>query len=150
MAFSQIAEHRVLGVLFGASLLAALASCAGAGESTQRYQADVLSQPVPIGAPTEFTVRLVDASTGRPVPGATITGARVEMTHPHFAHEGSGAGAMTTEMGRGNARFAGSAGPGLYRLSADLSMPGTWKVDLSAKIPGERQLVQQTTELEAR
>lgn len=150
MAFFQFAEQRIVGALFGASLLAALASCAGAGESTQRYQADVLGQPVPAGARTVFTVRLADASTGRPVQGATITSARVEMTHPHFAHESSGAGAMTTEMGRGDAQFTGSAGPGLYRLTADVSMPGTWKVGLSAKIPGERQLFQQTIEFEAR
>lgn len=150
MVFFQFAEQRTLGVLFSSFLLAALASCAGDRESTQRYQVDVLGQPVPVGAPTEFTVKLADASTGRPVQGAKITSARVEMTHPHFAHEGSGAGAMKTTMGRGDAQFVGSAGPGLYRLMADVSMPGTLKVDLSANIPGKRQLIQETVELEAR
>lgn len=64
MVFFQFAEQRTLGVLFSSFLLAALASCAGDRESTQRYQVDVLGQPVPVGAPTEFTVKLADASTG--------------------------------------------------------------------------------------
>jgi hypothetical protein len=50
-----------LSLLFGASLLLPLASCAGAGESSQRYQFDVLNQPVPAGAHTELTVKLTDA-----------------------------------------------------------------------------------------
>lgn len=71
MVFFQFAEQRTLGVLFSSFLLAALASCAGDRESTQRYQVDVLGQPVPVGAPTEFTVKLIsrrlhrEASAGR-------------------------------------------------------------------------------------
>ena len=82
-----------LGLLIGASLLAALplASCAGAGEGSQRYRFDVLDQPVPVGAHTELTVKLTDASTGQPVQGATIAGAGLEMT-PASAAQGLASG----------------------------------------------------------
>src|SRR5512134_2966130 len=87
-----------LGLFFGAFLLVALASCAGAGEGSQRYRFDVLDQPVPVGAHTELTVKLTDASTGQPVQGATIAGAGLEMTHVHPPHKGSPPGGMTTTM----------------------------------------------------
>ena len=123
-----------LGLLIGASLLAALplASCAGAGEGSQRYRFDVLDQPVPVGAHTELTVKLTDASTGQPVQGATIAGAGLEMTHVHPPHKG-----------------VGSSGPGLYQLMSDVSMPGKWKLDLSANIPGETKPVGETVTFEA-
>ena len=139
-----------LGLLFGASLLAALplASCAGAGESSQGYRFDVLDQPVPTGAHTGLTVKLTNVSTGQPVQGATITGAGLEMTHPHYAHKGVSPGAVTTTMS-GEVKFVGSSGPGLYQMMADVSMPGTWKLDISATIPGETELVRETVKFDA-
>jgi hypothetical protein len=88
------------GRFIGAFLLAALplASCAGAGEGSQRYRFDVLDQPVPVGAHTKLTVKLTDASAGQPVQGATIAGAGLEMTHVHPPHKGSSPGGMTTTM----------------------------------------------------
>jgi hypothetical protein len=117
----QIRHSLKLGALalfFGASLLAALplASYAGAGESSQRYRFDVLDQPVPVGAHTELTIKLTDASTGQAVQGATITGAGLEMTHPHPPHKGTLPGGMTTTM-TGEVKFVGSSGPG--SLSVD-------------------------------
>ena len=137
-----------LGRLIGASLLAALplASCAGTGESSQGYRFDILDQPVPAGAHTELTVKLTDASTGQPVQGATITGGGLEMTHPHYAHKG--VSPMRTTM-TGDVKFVGSSGPGLYQLMADVSMPGTWKLDISANIPGETKPVRETVKFEA-
>ena len=139
-----------LGLLIGASLLAALplASCAGAGEGSQRYRFDVLDQPVPVGAHTELTVKLTDASTGQPVQGATIAGAGLEMTHMHPPHKASPPGGMTTTM-EGDVKFVGSSGPGLYQLMSDVSMPGKWKLDLSANIPGETKPVRETVTFEA-
>ena len=139
-----------LGLLIGACFLAALplASCASAGESSQRYQFDVLDQPVPVGAHTELTIKLTDASTGQPVQGATITGAGLEMTHMHPPHKGSPPGGMTTTM-EGDVKFVGSSGPGLYQLMADVSMQGKWKLDLSTNIPGEIKPVLETVKFEA-
>jgi len=138
-----------LGLLFGASLLAALplASCAGAGESSQGYRLDVLDQPVPTGAHTGLTVKLTNVSTGQPVQGATITGAGLEMTHPHFAHKGAPT-SVTTTM-NGDVKFVGSSAPGLYQLMADVSMPGKWELDISANIPGEAEPVRETVKFDA-
>lgn len=149
----QIRHSLKLGALalfLSASLLAALplASCAGAGESSQRYRFDVLDQPVPAGAHTELTIKLTDASTGQPVQGATITGAGLEMTHPHPPHKGTLPGGMATTM-TGEVKFIGSSGPGLYQLMADVSMPGKWKLDLSANVPGETTPVHDTVKFEA-
>jgi len=136
-----------LGRLIGASLLAALplASCAGTGESSQGYRFDILDQPVPAGAHTELTVKLTDASTGQPVQGATITGGGLEMTHAQQPYKGS----PTTRTMSGDVKFVGSSGPGLYQLMAEVSMPGTWKLDISANIPGETKPVRETVKFEA-
>jgi YtkA-like protein len=137
-----------LGLLFGAFLLAALASCAGAGESQQRYRFDVLDQPVPVGAHRELTVKITDASTGQPVQGATLTGfGDIEMAHMRLQHKGSPTGGMTTMSG--DVKFIGSSGPGLYQLMADVSMPGKWKLDLSANIPGETKPIVNTVKFQA-
>lgn len=141
---------RALALSLSASLFAALplASYAGAGESSQRYRFDVLDQPVPVGAHTELTIKLTDASTGQAVQGATITGAGLEMTHPHPPHKGTLPGGMATTM-TGEVKFIGSSGPGLYQLMADVSMPGKWKLDVSANVPGETTPVHDTVKFEA-
>jgi hypothetical protein len=150
MKFRHSLKTGALGLWIGAFLLAALplASCAGAGERSQGYRFDVLDQPVPVGAHTELTVKLTDASTGQPVQGATITGAGLEMTMTHPPHKGSPPGGMTTTM-TGDVKFVRSSGPGLYQLMADVSMPGKWKLDLSANVPGETKPVRETVNFEA-
>jgi hypothetical protein len=137
-----------LGLFFGAFLLVALASCAGAGERSQRYRFDVLDQPVPVGAHTELTVKLIDASTGQPVQGATIAGSSLKMTHLRRSAKGPSPGRMMTAVS-GDVSFMGSPGPGLYQLMADVSMPGKWKLDLSANVPGETEPVIDTVKFEA-
>ena len=140
------------GLLLAASLLGAmpLASCTGAGESSQRYRFDVLNQPVPVGAHTELTIKLTDTTSGQPVQGATISSAGLEMTHKHPSHKGSlPPGWMTTTVS-GDVTFIGSFGPGLYQVMADISTPGTWKLDLSANVPGEMKPIREIIKIEAR
>ena len=150
MVLSPSAKSRALRFLVGASLLVALpvASCAGAGDSSRGYRLEVLDQPVAVGAHTKLTVKLTDASTGQLVQGATITGAGLEMAHVRAAHKGTPSGMTTTTM-IGDVKFLGSSGPGLYQLMADVSMPGKWKLDLSANIPGETNPVVNTVKFQA-
>ena len=61
----------------------------------------------------------------------------------HPPHKGTLPGGMTTEMG-GEVKFLNSPAPGLYRLMADVSMPGKWRLDLSATVPGEPEPVSGT------
>jgi hypothetical protein len=150
MQLPYLLKPGALGLLFGAFLLATslLASSASAAETSQGYRFDVLDQPVPVGAHTELTIKITDASTGQPIQGATITGGGLEMTHVHPPHKGSPPGGMTTRMG-GDVKFVGSSGPGLYQLMADVSMPGKWQLNISAKIPGETKPVQETVKFDA-
>lgn len=55
---------------------------------------------------------------------------------PHPPHKGTMPVGMSTEM-TGDVKPMGSPAPGLYRLMGDISMPGTWKLDLTATVPGE-------------
>ena len=61
---------------------------------------------------------------------------------PHYAHKG--ATPMSTTMG-GEVKPVGAPSPGLYRLMGDVSMPGTWQLDIVATVPGEAQPVEGTT-----
>ena len=129
-----------LGVLTAA--LIAVSSLAHAADRSKEYRFEVVDQPVAVGAHSEFNVRLVRTSTGQPVEDATITRSRLEMTMPHYAHKG--ATPMSTTMG-GEVKPVGAPSPGLYRLMGDVSMPGTWQLDIVATVPGEAQPVEGTT-----
>lgn len=137
-------QSRVVGVLTAA--LISVSSLAHAAEPSKEYRLDVVDQPVAVGAHSEFNVTLLRTSTKQPVEGATITGGRLEMTMPHSAHKGPTP--MSTKMG-GEVKPLGTPSPGLYRLMGDVSMPGTWKLDIVATVPGEAQPVKGTATFKA-
>jgi hypothetical protein len=93
-------------------------------------------------------VKLTQISTGRPVENAEITRSRLEMTMTHSPHKSAVPGPMTTKMG-GEVKLPGTSAPGVYRLMGDVSMPGTWRLDLAATVPGEAQPVEGTTTFKA-
>lgn len=133
-----------LGMLAAALISFSSAACA-AGRS-QDYRFEVVDQPVAVSAHSEFNVKLTNTSTGQPVEDATITKSRLEMTMPHTAHKGPMP--MSTEMG-GEVKPLGTPSPGLYRLMGDVSMPGTWKLNIVATVPGEAQPVEGTATFKA-
>jgi len=128
---------QALGIL--AAALISLSSAAHAANRSHDYRFEVLNQPVAVSAHSEFNVKLTKTSTGQPVENAKITRSRLEMTMAHSAHKGTMP--MTTKMG-GEVQVVGTPSPGVYRFMGDVSMPGTWKLDIVAAIPGEAQPVE--------
>lgn len=137
-------QSPVVGVLTAA--LISVSSLAHAADRSKEYRLEVVDQPVAVSAHSEFNITLLRTSTKQPVEGATITGGRLEMTMPHSAHKGPMP--MSTKMG-GEIKPVGTPSPGLYRLLGDVSMPGTWKLDIVATVPGEAQPVETTATFKA-
>lgn len=133
----QYPGRTALGML--AASLISFSSIAHAGGGSQDYRFDVVEQPVAVSAHSEFNVKLTKTSTGQPVENAKITRSRLEMTMAHSAHKGPMP--MTTKMG-GEVQVVGTPSPGVYRFMGDVSMPGTWNLDIVAAIPGEAQPVE--------
>lgn len=135
---------KALGLI--AAALISFSPAAHAADRSQDYRFDVVDQPVAVSAHSEFTVKLTKTSTGQPVENAQITRSRVEMTMPHYAHKGPMP--MSTGMS-GDVKPLGMPSPGLYRLMGDVSMPGTWKLDIVAAVPGEAKPVEGTATFKA-
>lgn len=126
-----------LGML--AAILISFSYAAHAVDRSQDYRLEVVDQPVAVSAHSEFNVKLTKTATGQPVENAKITRSRLEMTMAHSAHKGPMP--MSTKMG-GEVQVVGTPSPGVYRFMGDVSMPGTWKLDIVAAIPGEAQPVE--------
>lgn len=134
-------RRQALGLI--AAALISFSAAAHAAAQSREYRFEVVDQPVAVSAHSEFNVKLTKTSTGQPVENATITRSRLEMTMTHPPHKSPTPGPMTTKMG-GEVKLLGSPSPGLYRLMGDVSMPGTWKLDVVATIPGETQPIEGT------
>jgi hypothetical protein len=128
------------------ALVSVIVACTSAKSPDYRF--DVVDQPVAVGAHSEFDVRLTEVSTGRTVDKATIASSALEMTHyrPSTTKGMPPGGVMPMT---GDVKFLGPDGPGLYRFMGDVSMPGTWKLIVSANIPGESEPVDGTATFEA-
>jgi hypothetical protein len=136
---------RRTGIVFPVvALVFLIAACASTESPAYRF--DVVDQPVPVSAQSEFDLRLTEASPGRPVSNATIDDSSLAMTH--YRPSGKARGNVTTPM-RGEVKFIGPDGPGLYRFMGDVSMPGTWKLKVSANVPGKSEPVTGTTSFKA-
>jgi hypothetical protein len=129
-----------------AAALISFSSAAHAADRSHDYQFEVLDQPATVSAHSEFNVKLTKTSTGQPVENAIITRSRLEMTMAHSAHKGPMP--MSTKMG-GETKVVGTPSPGVYRFMGDVSMPGTWKLDIVATVPGEAQPVEGTVTFKA-
>jgi hypothetical protein len=51
---------------------------------------------------------------------------------------------------QGEVKYIAATGPGLYRFTGDVSMPGTWKLTVSANVPGKSEPVVGTAKFQAR
>ncbi len=89
------------------------------------YRFEVVDTPVASPGKTAMTVRLVDASDGRPVDGATIVKATTDMGPAGMAEMSGG----VTPLGADH--------PGLFRFLVETGMAGKWELVLTAKVPGE-------------
>jgi hypothetical protein len=141
-------DHRIRRKISAFSVVAfvsLIAACASAKSSDYRF--DVVDQPVAVGAHSEFDVRLTKVSTGQTVDKATIASTTLEMTHYRPSAKGAPGGVRMPMAG--DVKFLRSAGPGLYRFMGDVSMPGIWKLTVSASVPGESEPVDGTATFEA-
>ena len=94
------------------------------------YEFQPINDDVKNGAGSELAVRLIQKTTGKPVPGAVLFRTRLDMAPDNMAE-------MT-------AKHVGmpSTEPGVYRFKADLTMAGGWAFRVMAKVPGEKDTVQ--------
>ena len=123
-----------LAALVGVALLAA-ASIASA--DIRNYEFQLVDQTIKAGPDKVITVRLINKTTGKPVPDAVIFATRLDMA-PDGMQE------MATKV----TQMPGSE-PGIYRFKASLSMAGGWQLSLGAKVQGETGTVESKLVLKA-
>jgi hypothetical protein len=115
---------------FARAAVVALFGLAIAGPKTafadiKDYEFQLVQPTVQVGNDREFTVRLLNKKTGKPVADAVIFATRLDMA-PDAMEE------MVTKV------TPVSAGePGSYSFKARFSMEGRWQLSLGAKVQGE-------------
>ena len=96
----------------------------------KNYEFQLVQPTVKAGADRIVTVRLVDKTTGKAVPGAVIFATRLDMA-PDGMQE------MATKV----TAMPGTE-PGTYRFKATFGMAGRWQLSLGAKVQGETGTVE--------
>ena len=94
------------------------------------YEFQLVQPTVPVGPESVISVRLVNKTTGKPVPDAVIFATRLDMAPDAMAEMIT----KVTPMPGGE--------PGVYRFRANLSMEGRWQLSLGAKVQGETGTVE--------
>ena len=94
------------------------------------YEFQLVDQTVQAGPDKTVTVRLINKTTGKPVPGAVIFATRLDMA-PDGMQE------MATKI----APMPGGE-PGTYKFKATFGMAGRWQLSLGAKVQGETGTVE--------
>jgi hypothetical protein len=121
---------------YARALQAALIGLVMAGSATiaradiKDYEFQLVDQTVQAGPDKTITVRLVNKTTGKPVPGAVIFAVRLDMA-PDGMQE------MATKI----AAVPGGE-PGTYKFKATFGMAGRWQLSLGAKVQGETGTVE--------
>jgi len=94
------------------------------------YEFQLVEPTVQAGPDKTIAVRLVNKTTGKPVPDAVIFATRLDMA-PDGMQE------MVTKI----APMPGGE-PGTYRFKASFGMAGRWQLSLGAKVQGETGTVE--------
>ena len=110
--------------------LAVIGSAGIAQADIKDYEFLLVDQTVQAGPDKTITVRLINKTTGQPVPGAVIFATRLDMA-PDGMQE------MMTKIVP-----VPGAEPGTYKFKANLSMAGHWQLSLGAKVQGETGTVE--------
>ena len=114
-------------LIFSGLAIAAVQSPALA--APQDYHFDLDGQPTKSGKAMIVKIRLTHMPDGKPVSGAIITQAKLDMGPEGMAEMGAPANASAT------------AEPGVYQVDTQLSMGGKWALTLAAKVQGETETV---------
>ncbi len=125
------------------ALQAALIGIAITGSATlaradiKDYEFQLVDRTIKAGSDRIITVRLINKTTGKPVPDAVIFATRLDMA-PDGMQE------MATKV----TPMPGTE-PGTYRFKANLTMAGGWQLSLGAKVQGETGTVENKLVLKA-
>jgi hypothetical protein len=95
------------------------------------YEFKLVEPTIAVGKDKIVTVRLVNKTTGKPVPGAVIFATRLDMAP-------DGMPEMATKI----ALEPATTEPGSYRFKATFGMEGRWQLSLGAKVQGETGTVE--------
>lgn len=121
------------------ALTGAVLTCAAtvALADVKNYEFRLVEPTVKAGPDQTIAVRLVDKTTGKPVPNAVIFATRLDMA-PDAMQE------MATKV----TPLPGTE-PGTYRFEATFGMAGRWQLSLGAKVQGETGTVESKLVIQA-
>ena len=103
----------------------------------RNYEFKLVEPTVKAGPDKTIAVRLVDKTTGKPVPDAIIFATRLDMA-PDAMQE------MVTKI-----EPVPGAEPGTYKFKATFGMAGRWQLSLGAKVQGETGTVENKLVIQA-
>jgi YtkA-like len=135
-AHQDIEDCNMKSYTYARAFQAALVGIAMTGSATlaradiKDYEFRLVDQAIKAGPDRIITVRLINKTTGKPVPDAVIFATRLDMA-PDGMQE------MATKV----TPMPGTE-PGTYRFKATLSMAGGWQLSLGAKVQGETGTVE--------
>ena len=121
--YTRAVRAALIGIAMTGSVTAARADI-------KAYEFQLVDQTVKAGPDKIVTVRLVNKTTGKPVPDAVIFATRLDMA-PDGMQE------MATKIVP-----APGAEPGSYKFKATFGMAGRWQLSLGAKVQGETGTVE--------
>jgi hypothetical protein len=142
-ADQDIEDIEMKTIHFPRALRAALISVAMTGTATaafadvKNYEFQLIQPTIKAGPDKTIIVKLIDKTTGKPVPDAVIFATRLDMA-PDGMQE------MATKV----TAMPGTE-PGTYRFKATLGMAGRWQLSLGAKVQGETGTVESKLVIQA-
>ena len=121
------------------ALIGAALTCAASAAlaDIKNYEFKLVEPTVKVGPDKTIAVRLVDKTTGKPVPDAVIFATRLDMA-PDAMQE------MVTKV----TPLPGTE-PGTYRFKATFGMAGRWQLSLGAKVQGETGTIENKLVIQA-
>jgi hypothetical protein len=96
----------------------------------ENYLFELLENEVPVGNRIEFSVRIINKTTGELVTDAMIFADRIDMTPDGNPDRSTQLAALNSDT------------PGIYRYRANLVVSGNWQLTLMTMIPGEPMMVE--------
>jgi len=119
------------------ALVSAIAVSTATLAGPEDYEFQLFESEIKRGDAATVAVRLTDKRTGDPVVDAVVFATRMDM-------QPDGMEAMTTPV-----EAMPSGEPGVYRFRTNLTMAGSWRFSIAAKVQGEAETVESRLVFEA-
>lgn len=126
------------GALLSAAVLLASLIATPLLAAASEYQFELVKAEPAGPRITDVTVKLIHIADNKPVPDAVIFKTKADMSP-------SGMKGMSGQT----SLLPASVEPGMYRISAETGMGGTWALALAAKVQGEAETVRGTVNFDA-